>query len=307
MSLPEENRFVERAAPASRLVGLFLALRPKQWTKNALLFAGLLFTLDQFHPPEHFVRVGFGFLVFCCLSGCAYLLNDVADIEADRQHPKKRYRPIASGQVPPGTALVAAGLLTPLALYGAWMINRPFFVCALLYFVVTLAYSFSLKHIVLLDLMAIAAGFVLRAAAGSFAVGVYSSEWLLICTTLLALFLGLAKRRGELVAMGDNALTRRILADYSIPMLDQMITIVASACLMAYSLYTFFSNTGRGRPHLMATIPFVIYGLFRYLYLTHRKNLGEAPDAVLLEDKPLLVNILLWVATILIVMQIGRQ
>ncbi len=295
-----------RAAPLGLPAALVVAMRPKQWTKNALLFAGLLFTLNQYHPPRDYALAAAAFALFCLLSGCVYLLNDVADREADRKHPKKRHRPIASGRLPVPAALAAAGVLAPLALYLAWSINLKFFGAALLYFVIALAYTFSLKHIVLVDLMAIAAGFVLRAAAGSFAVGVPNSEWLLICTTLLALFLGLTKRRGELVALGDNPATRRILADYSIPMLDQMINIVASACLMAYSLYTFFSETGKPRPYLMATIPFVIYGLFRYLYLAHRKGMGEAPEVVLVEDRPLLINILLWILTTLVVMRIGQ-
>jgi 4-hydroxybenzoate polyprenyltransferase len=176
-----------------------------------------------------------------------------------------------------------------------------------LYFTVALLYSVHLKHVVLLDVMTLAAGFVLRAVAGAVAIRVPISEWLLLCTALLALFLGLAKRRGELAALGDSPATRRILADYSIPLLDQMITIVASACVMAYSLYTFYSKTGAGRPYLMATIPFVIYGLFRYLYLSHRKGMGEAPETVLLEDRPLLINILLWVLTAVLVMLSGHR
>lgn len=295
-----------RLSPVSVLAALLLALRPKQWTKNLLLFAGLLFTLDQRHPAQDFLRAAVGFLLFCLLSGCVYLINDLVDVEADRKHPKKRLRPIASGRLPVPVARIAAFVIAPLSLALATLLGVKFFAAALIYLLIALAYSFHLKHVVLMDLMALSAGFVLRAAAGSFAVGVANSEWLLLCTTLLALFIGLAKRRGELTALGDNPATRRILADYSIPMLDQMITIVASACLMAYSLYTFFSATGKDRPYLMATIPFVIYGLFRYLYLAHRKGMGEAPETVLLEDRPLLVNVLLWILTTLAVMLLGR-
>lgn len=289
------------------LAALFVALRPRQWTKNTLLFAGLLFTLNQPHPPDHYLRAGFGFLLFCLLSGSVYLLNDIADLEADRAHPRKRYRPLASGRLSIRAAQATAAVLVPLGLFLSWSMGGKFFAAALAYFLVTLAYTFSLKHVVLVDLFALAAGFVLRAAAGSFAVGVPNSAWLILCTLLLALFLGLAKRRGEMMALGDNPATRRILADYSIPMLDQMITIVAAACLMAYSLYTFFSQTGQGRPYLMATVPFVIYGLFRYLYLSHRKGMGETPETVLLEDRPLLINIGLWVLTTLLAMLIGQQ
>lgn len=295
-----------RSGLFSRIAALVIALRPQQWTKNLLLFAGLLFTLDQPHTTEHFLLAIRGFAVFCLLSGCVYLLNDVVDVEADRRHPRKRHRPIAAGRLPVPVALLAAALLVPASLLPAWGLGVKFFGAALLYFLITVLYTFALKHIVLVDLFAIAAGFVLRAAAGSWAVGVGNSVWLVLCTMLLALFLALAKRRGELLALGDNPATRRILADYSIPMLDQMITIVASACLMAYSLYTFFAQTNQGRPTMMATIPFVIYGLFRYLYLSHRKGMGEAPESALLEDRPLLVNVGLWILTTLLVMLLGR-
>ena len=293
-----------RAKPLSRVAALLLALRPKQWTKNAVLFAALLFTLDKKHGAQDFINVGAGFLVFCLLSGCVYLLNDIVDVEADRKHPKKRNRPIASGRLPIPTAWAAFAVLLPLSLVGAWFVNPAnpkFFLTAAVYFLIQLAYSFHLKHVVLLDLFALASGFVLRAAAGSFAIGVPNSEWLLLCTLLLALFLGLTKRRGELAALGDSPATRRILADYSLPMLEQMITIVSAVTMMAYSLYTFTSVTGKERPWMMLTIPYVIYGIFRYLYLTHRKGLGEAPDAVLLEDKPLLINIALFILTSLLV------
>ncbi len=290
----------------SIFAALVVSLRPKQWTKNTLLFAGLLFTLDQQHPPAVFVRAGVAFMLFCLLASCEYLINDILDREADRQHPRKRLRPIASGRLPVPVAVAAAILLAVVGFAGAWAINLRFFGAALVYFVVALAYSLRLKHLVLVDVMALASGFVVRAAAGSFAVGVKNSEWLLLCTTLLALFLGLAKRRGELAALGDKTPSRRILADYSLPLLDQMITIVASTCLIAYSLYTFFAETNHSRPWMMLTIPYVIYGLFRYLYLVHRRGEGEAPEAVLLKDKPLLVNIGLWVVTTILVILLGQ-
>ena len=303
--------FVESTSRALRGVALiFLALvsslRPKQWTKNALLFAGLLFTLDRNHPPEVFLRAGIAFVLFCLLSSSEYLINDLIDREADRQHPRKRLRPIASGRLPVPVALTAALILAATGLLGAYAINLRFFLAALVYFVVALAYTLHLKHLVLVDVMALASGFVVRAAAGSFAIGVANSEWLLLCTTLLALFLGLAKRRGELATLGDNTPSRRILADYSLPLLDQMITIVATACLITYTLYTFFAKTNTDRPWMMITIPYVIYGLFRYLYLVHRRGEGEAPETVLLKDKPLLANIGLWVATTILVILLGH-
>ena len=290
-------------------VALLLALRPKQWTKNLLLFAGLVFTANRSHPSHDFQQALGAFAIFCLLSGCAYLLNDLQDIEADRQHPKKRLRPIASGDLPPNIAWAFFAVTTPLALFLAWRLSpiEPLFlVIAGLYFIVTVTYSFQLKHIVLLDVLALASGFVLRAAAGAVAIGVEPSVWLLLCTFLLALFLGLTKRRSEIIALGDRPSTRRVLTEYSLPMLDQMINIVASACLMAYSLYTFNSVTAGKRHYLMATIPFVLYGLFRYLYLSHRKGMGEAPEAVLVEDKPLLINILLYVLIALLAVRFGQ-
>lgn len=288
-------------------VALVAALRPRQWTKNVLVFAGLLFTLDRKHPAEDFGRAGLAFVLLCLLSGAVYLVNDLVDVEADRQHPKKRLRPLASGRLGETTARVAAGILFAVALAGAWTLNVAFFTAALLYALITLLYTLRLKHVVLIDVMALACGFVLRAAAGCFAVGVPNSPWLLLCTTLLALFLGFAKRRGEIATLGDNPATRRILADYSLPLLDQLITIVASACIMTYALYTFFARPGQGfitapvpgvspaPPFLMMTIPFVIYGVFRYLYLVHRKNEGESPESVLLTDRPTLINVVLFV------------
>ena len=292
----------KRSLPAA----LLLALRPRQWTKNLLLFAGLVFTANRPHPSHDFGQALGGFAIFCLLSGCAYLLNDLQDIAADRQHPKKRLRPIASGDLPHAIAWTVFAITTPLALFLAWYISPTFFLTAALYFAVTVAYSFQLKHVVLLDVLALASGFVLRAAAGAVAIDVEPSVWLLLCTFLLALFLGLTKRRSEIVALGDRPATRRVLTEYSLPMLDQMINIVASACLMAYSLYTFNSVTAGKRHYLMATIPFVLYGLFRYLYLSHRKGMGEAPEAVLVEDKPLLINILLYVLTALLAVRFGQ-
>jgi 4-hydroxybenzoate polyprenyltransferase len=279
------------------VASLVLALRPRQWLKNALLFAGLLFTLDQRHPLADYGRACAGFVVFSLLSGCAYLLNDIQDAAADRLHPRKRHRPIAAGHLSIGVARAFTAVAVPLALFGAWRVTPGLCALGFLYFVVTLAYSLHLKNVVVIDVMVVAAGFVIRAVAGAVAVGVDASVWLLLCTGLLALFLALNKRRGELVALGDAPPTRPILAEYSVPMLEQMITIVAAACIMAYSLYTFFSETGRHRPYLMATIPFVIYGIFRYLYLAYRHNQGEAPEMVLAEDLPLRLNLVLWALT----------
>ncbi len=290
---------------ASVLKFLALGLRPKQWAKNALLFAGLLFTSDQAHPAGDYARALGGFAIFCILSGCTYLLNDIVDVEADRLHPRKRWRPIASGRLPLSVARGFAFTAAPLALFCAYyFLNPRFFLAAALYAGVTLAYSFALKNVVLVDVLALASGFVLRAVAGAFAISAPVSEWLLLCTMLLALFIGLNKRRSEIVALGDAPATRRILSEYSVPLLDQMITIVAGACLISYTLYTFHSvHSGQRHPYLMATVPFVLYGLFRYLYLSHRKGMGEAPEDVLARDKPLLVNILLYTLVAILAMQ----
>jgi 4-hydroxybenzoate polyprenyltransferase len=299
----------EGAAKPSRLPPLLEALRPKQWTKNVLLFAGLLFTLNQ---PRHQLPVigqALGaFVLFCLLSGCTYLINDLLDIQADRQHPKKRLRPLASGRLSVGVARAVAVLGIPLVLAAAFSLNLKFGLAALSYTTLTLCYSLVLKRLVLVDVLTLAVLFVIRAAAGAFAIQVPVSEWLLMCTLLLALFLGLSKRRGELAALGDAPPTRAILAEYSLPMLDQLITLIAACTVMAYTQYAFFS-TGNGqgrRPYLMATIPFVLYGIFRYLYLIHKKGSGETPETTLLEDRPMLLNVFFFVLVAAAVMTLSR-
>ena len=288
------------------LAAFFRALRPKQWTKNALLFAGLLFTLDEKHPAADYGRALLAFALFCALSGATYLINDIADREADKNHPRKKLRPIASGMLSVRTAQVAAAILLIFALCAGYaFLGGAFALLAGLYVALTLSYSFYLKHIAVVDVMVLAAGFVLRAGAGAAAIHVEPSVWLLLCTGLLALFLALNKRKAEIVHLGidgdKSLMTRRVLADYSLTLLDQMITITASSCLIAYALYTFSSKTGQARHGLMATLPFVLYGLFRYLFLT-QKGKGEAPDAVLLEDIPLRINLILWTLTVVFVM-----
>jgi 4-hydroxybenzoate polyprenyltransferase len=300
----------EEAKKPSRLPPLLEALRPKQWTKNVLLFAGFLFTL---HQPRNHVHATLqalaAFALFCLLSGCTYLVNDLLDVEADRLHPKKKERPLASGRLSVGVATAAAALGIPLALGGSFLLGVKFAVAASSYALLTLAYSLFLKRLVLVDVLTLAILFVIRAAAGALAIGVRVSEWLLMCTLLLALFLGLAKRRGELAALGDAPPTRAILAEYSLPMLDQLTTIIAACTVISYTQYAFFSTgdsgTGR-RPYLMATIPFVLYGIFRYLYLIHKKGGGETPEATLLEDRPMLVNILLFILVAAAAMTLSR-
>ena len=275
---------------------LLVSLRPKQWVKNLLLFAGLLFTLDQSHTARQFGQVALGFALFCALSSTVYLINDIADRESDKLHPKKRRRPIAAGELSPALALSAAAVLGTAGLAASFFLGTRFGAVALRYFVVTLGYTFRFKHIVIVDVLVLAAGFVFRAIAGAFVIHVGISPWLVLCTLMLALFLGLSKRRAELISVQRSGTpgTRRILDEYSPALLDQMIVIVSSVSLMSYSLYTVNSPMAQTHHYLMLTIPFVIYGIFRYLYLMHRHSLGESPDAVLVEDRPMLINVLLW-------------
>ncbi len=294
---------------AATLRGLWRSMRPKQWLKNVFLFAGLVFTLDKRHPLPDVLLALAGFALFCLLSSSVYLLNDVADRAQDRLHPKKRDRPIAAGLVSPVLAAWCAAGMALAALAGSLALDWRFGGIASLYFAITLAYSFWLKHVVIVDVLTLASGFVLRAVAGALVIHVTISPWLLVCTTLFALFLGLAKRRHELVLLaGDAGRHRKILDEYSVEMLDQMITIVTSSTLMAYSLYTFNSETASRHRSLMGTIPFVIYGIFRYLYIVQKKGGGGSPATDLLEDAPLMANFVLWgltVATIMVLSHYG--
>jgi len=245
------------------------------------------------------------FWIFCGLSGAVYLLNDVLDRTADSQHPIKRQRPVASGALSPAVALTAAVVLAAASVAGALMINGPLTMTAASYAVLLGAYSAALKHYVIIDVLTLSTGFVLRAVAGAVAIGVPISHWLLVCTTLLALFIGLSKRRHELTLLTDGAAGHRsILREYSPYLLDQMISVVTAATLVAYSLYTFSSETAErlGSDRLGLTVPFVLYGIFRYLYLVHQRNEGGSPSELLLTDRPLLVCVGLWAAAVVLVL-----
>jgi len=287
----------------SSLRAFVAALRPHQWTKNLLIFAPLALSKHLFEP-DAFLRSVAAFALFCGLSGTAYLINDLTDLDRDRLHPKKRLRPLASGALSQRAALTAAVLLGLACLGLSFRLGPAFLAAAAAYVLLNLAYSFWLKSVVILDVIAISLGFVLRAVAGALAIGVQFSDWLLVCTLLLALFLALAKRRHELVSMTDGAVDHReILAEYSPYLLDQMIAVVTASCLMAYAFYTLAPETiEKYRTDRLAwTIPFVLYGIFRYLYLVHGREEGGSPTNVLLTDRPLLADVALWAAALVVI------
>lgn len=278
------------------------ALRPRQWTKNAFVFAALVFDGKLFHPTD-FLRTLAGFGLFCLISSAVYLINDILDVEADRQHPAKKNRPIASGQLPIGVAAAAAASLALVSLAAGYFLAWQFALTLLVYFALMLAYSKWLKHALILDVLVIAAGFVLRVHAGTTLIIVDRfSPWLYVLMTLLALYLGFGKRRAELylleAASGGH---RKVLDGYTLPLLDQFITIVSGTTLVTYSLYTFFRPEAPANHALMLTIPFVAYAIFRYLYLVQVKNSGSEPEEILLSDRPFQVSLLLWGLTVLAV------
>lgn len=280
----------------SAVKDFLLVLRPKQWTKNLLVFAGLVFSGDLF-VPFLLARAFRAFLVFSVLSATVYLVNDLIDRERDRLHPIKRNRPIAAGRISPGAAAVAAIMLGAGAVAAALRLDGRFGQIAIGYLALMISYSVWLKHLVIIDAAAIAAGFVLRAAAGAVVVGVDISPWLLVCTFLLAMFLALSKRRHELSLLTVGASDhRRALDEYSARLLDQMISVMTSSTLMAYALYTFSGVQDR---RMVYTIPFVLYGIFRYLYLVHNRDLGGSPETILLSDPPTIINLVLWSAAVI--------
>jgi 4-hydroxybenzoate polyprenyltransferase len=280
----------------STAASLFVSLRPDQWTKNLIVFAALIFAVKLLDPAAT-AKATAAFLIFCALSGAVYLMNDVADREQDRLHPLKRTRPIASGELSPGAAMAGAAVLGTAALAAAYALRPPFAMAAAAYLGLFVVYTRWLKHLVILDVMAIAIGFVLRAVAGGLVIDVHISNWLLICTMLGALFLGLAKRRHEMTLLAAGASGhRRILEEYDPYLLDQMIGVVAAATMVAYIIYCASPDTHAyfGTEWMVLTTPFPIYGLFRYLYLVHRKAGGGSPSDLLISDRPLLACVLLW-------------
>jgi 4-hydroxybenzoate polyprenyltransferase len=284
------------------LAAVLASLRPQQWFKNLFLFAGLVFG-QQLFTPAVWTAVA-AFFVFCGLSGAVYLLNDVADRDKDRLHPEKRFRPIAAGRLAPAHAVAAAVLLIVAGLAAAAWLSRPFALAGVAYVGLLTAYSAWLKHLVIIDVLVVALGFVLRAVAGAVAVGVVISGWLLICTILLALFLALGKRRHEVLTLEAGAARHRpILAEYSAGLLDQMIAVVTASTVTAYALYTMSPETvAKFQTTLLpVTLPFVLYGIFRYLYLLYRRQLGGNPSEIVLRDRALLVNTLVWLVAVLVI------
>jgi 4-hydroxybenzoate polyprenyltransferase len=303
------------------MTALFFSLRPKQWTKNLVLFAGLLFSKNLL-DPYLFLKTSLAFLLFCLLSSSVYLLNDVIDLESDKKHPRKSKRPIASGRLSVKNALGFSVAFSLLGILFSFLLDMSFGLSALVYLLLMLLYSLYLKKIVIMDVLTISIGFILRAVAGALVIHVEISSWLLVCTILLALFLILSKRRHEIVLLNselgvrnaesphptpNSAIeTRQILSEYSPHLLDQMISIVSAALVMAYALYTMSPETiGKFNTRGLAfTIPLVLYGLFRYLYLIYRKEEGGNPETTLLQDKPLLICCALWIITVGIILYV---
>jgi 4-hydroxybenzoate polyprenyltransferase len=285
---------------------LIRTMRPKQWTKNGILFAALIFDAKLLNPT-HFFNTLLGFVLFCLISGVVYTINDLVDIEKDRQHPLKRTRPLASGALSSRIAIIAAVVIGIGSLAVGFWLNTIFAWILTGYLALQIAYSFKLKQIVLLDVMTIAAGFVLRVGAGVPLVDAERfSPWLYICTTLLALFLGLGKRRGELLLLKEDAHNHRsTLRSYNLPFLDQLISVVTSSTVLAYALYTFSAPNLPENHTMMLTTPFVIYGIFRYLFLIHVRHWTIPPDEVLLKDRPSQVNIALWGILAVVILYIG--
>jgi 4-hydroxybenzoate polyprenyltransferase len=301
MQLPEVAPVVDLPRPRSPLRAAWVSLRPRQWTKNLLLFAGIIFAA-QVGDASRWLEALAAFVAYCAASSASYLVNDVRDAPHDRAHPVKRSRPIARGELSPrlAEAIAAALIFSAVLLVAPLGISSILFLCT--FFALQAAYTLALKHVVLIDVMTIGGLFVVRAAAGAAAVEVRISPWLLLCTALLALFLALAKRRGELVLVGAEATPGRpVLEGYSLALVDQLVTVVASSTVISYCLYTF---TARDSKAMMITIPFVVFGVFRYLLLMHRRDMGEEPEEILLRDLPILGCIAGWAvcaATILAV------
>lgn len=282
------------------LSALIISMRPRQWTKNLFIFAGLIFSQNVF-AGYLFLKTCLAFVAFCVLTGSVYLINDIVDIKQDRAHPTKRMRPLASGLLSRKGALVFAVLLSLISIVFSCLLSLSFALTALAYFILMVCYSLYLKRVVLLDVLAISTGFILRVVAGAVLVEVHISSWLLTCTIFLSLFLALGKRRHERVILeSGSAEHREVLQKYSLTLLDQLIAVASASTLLSYALYTMSEATVQkfGSENLKFTIPFVVYGLFRYLYLIFVKEGGGNPDKDLFADRPLLIDVILWIVAV---------
>jgi len=286
------------------LKALLKTMRPKQWTKNGFVFAALVFD-EKLFQIQMLSRTMLAFVVFCLASSAVYLLNDLVDREKDRQHPTKRFRPLASGQLAPGVAVAAIAILVVASFVAALWLGRGLAIVIAAYFLLNVVYSFWLKHVVLVDVFLVAAFHLLRVVAGVVIVAATRfSPWLYICITLLALFIAIGRRRQELILLGEAAANshRTSLQEYNLRLLDDMIGLVTAAATVSYSFYTFSAPNVPANNAMMLTIPFVLYGLFRYLYLIHVKNEGGAPEELILRDKPLLASVTLWAVAVVVVL-----
>lgn len=280
------------------LVPLIKTMRPKQWSKNIFVFAALVFDLKLF-APRFLLKSLSAFVLFSAISSAVYLVNDLVDVDKDRQHPAKRQRPLASGQLSPAVAKLAALVLAAVSLPVSYLLDRGFGAVAAVYLITMILYSFWLKNIVLVDVLTVAAGFMLRVMAGVLLVNTARfSPWLYVCMVFLALFIAISKRRHELVLLDRQANAHRsIFEEYNLPLLDEMTRLVTACAAMAYSLYTFSAPNLPENHAMMLTVPFVLYGLFRYMYLVHVKNQGGEPEELVLKDRPLLLTVVLWGVT----------
>lgn len=281
---------------------LLKTMRPRQWTKNVFIFAALVFD-KQLFIVDSLLRTIAGVALFCLISSSVYIFNDIADVEADRQHPDKKNRPIASGKLPLWVAWTAGLFFVALVFSLAWLLSPGFEFVVVFYFLMNMAYSKWLKHVAILDVLIIAAGFVLRVHAGVTLIAVERfSPWLYVVMTLLSLFLGFGKRRAELALLANGAGSHRKVFDgYTLPLLDQYILIVSGTTIVAYSLYTFSAPNLPENHTMMLTIPFVVYAIFRYLFLVEVKHSGGAPEEILLSDRPFQISMILWAITVLAV------
>lgn len=292
---------------STKLNLILVTMRPFQWIKNGLLFIALIFS-GRLTDIESLSTVVLAFIIFSALSGSIYIINDLQDKERDLHHPIKSKRPIASGKLPTGLALPIAILLMISAITGSLFINDKFALISLAYLVIFITYSFILKHIAIVDILVVASGFVLRAAAGAIAIGVTISSWLLLCTMLLALFIIIGKRRHELNLLGEDSTDHRnVLTNYNTVLLDQMIAVVTASTLITYSLYTISAETVArfGTDNLKYSVPFVLYGLFRYLYIIYMKKAGGMPERDILSDYPTMINTALWATTVALIIYLG--